>query len=129
MRAIGRRNDFCGAFAKIALVARNESRVSSIKKYLEKEERAYTIPALLSLETVAFTDDKEHRKYIKIVLDLLSTTEEPTVLAALAVALGAIGDRTAHRALEKQLQKKLDEWVRIEIEKALMHIESRSRNE
>jgi len=129
LRQIKKGNDFCAEIAHIALVAQNEARVASLQKYLQDENRAYTIPALLAIQTVEFSNDNEQQKYIKEVEKLLSNTEEPMVLAATAGCLGAIGDRGSHRALQKQLDKKIDNWVRIEIQKALMHIEFRSKNE
>ena len=129
LRTLARRKDLCGVSAQMALVARNEARVGTVKKYLESSDRAHLLLSLLALETVQFSSPKDRQQYERLVLRRMETTEEPTILAAAASCLGAIGERGAHRSLQKQLQKKIDDWVRIEIEQALMHIEWRSRNE
>jgi hypothetical protein len=129
LRQLKKRNDFCGEMAEVGLIANNEGRVGALLKFITTEERAYTIFALKALQSVKFSSSKEQKKYIKAVQNLLMKTEEPTVLAATAECLGVIGYRNAHRILQKQLDKKIDSWVRIEIEKALMHIEFRSKYE
>ena len=129
LRAIAKRNDMCGISGQMALVARNEARVGTVKKHLEGTDKDHLFLALLALETVQFSSPKERQQYERKVLQRMEKTEEPTVLAATSSCLGAIGGRGSHRSLQKQLQKKIDDWVRIEIEQALMHIEWRSRNE